>query len=76
MRFLARGIEHVFDVAVQRLHDTDPRKHGGAAVRRDQDSRLWIRAQQVSAIAPDFAISRLLIIDAEVGASLMIKRLY
>jgi hypothetical protein len=34
------GIEHAFDVPVQRPHDADPRKHRRPARRRNQDQRF------------------------------------
>jgi hypothetical protein len=40
MRLFAIRIGLVLDVAVQRPHDADPREHGGAAQRRDQDQRF------------------------------------
>jgi hypothetical protein len=43
MRFLARRIGHALNVAVQRPHDADARKHRWSAVRRDQDKGLHCR---------------------------------
>jgi ribosomal protein L13E len=38
MRFLARCVERALNVAVQRLHDADARKHRWAAERRHRSS--------------------------------------
>ncbi len=37
MMILARGVEHALNVAVQRSHDADARKHRRPARCRDQD---------------------------------------
>jgi hypothetical protein len=43
MMFFARRFEDAFDMAVQCLHDADPRQHGRPAFRRDQDQGLHRR---------------------------------
>lgn len=43
MMLFASWIKHPFDVAVQCLHDADPREHRRAAVCRDQDQRFHRR---------------------------------
>jgi hypothetical protein len=40
MCLFAIGIEHPFDVTVQRPHDANPGQHGGAVGLCDEDERL------------------------------------
>jgi hypothetical protein len=40
MMFFAIGIEHAFDVSVQRPHDADPGEHRRAAVLGDQEKQF------------------------------------